>query len=97
MKYSIRPDLIFQKLGDNTVIFDSEKSLLYKFNSTASAIFKKIKQGSSEDEIVKYLINKYNVKEKEALADFKTLIEDLKKKKIISFLKSKEKNKSPKD
>ncbi|MCM8787884.1 MAG: PqqD family protein, partial [Candidatus Omnitrophica bacterium] len=73
-----------QKLDDKTVIFDGEASVLYTFNETASFIFQKLKRGWDEDKIVSSLVKKYQVREERVREDFKQLVEELLKKKIIS-------------
>jgi hypothetical protein len=93
IKYKINKGLIQQKLGDKTVIFDGEESLLYTFNETASFIFQKLKLGWDEIKIIDGLVKKYQIKEKRAERDFNELVSDLVKKKIISVLKSTRKSK----
>lgn len=83
-KYKINKGFIVQKLGEKTVIFDGEKSVLYTFNETASFIFQKLKLGLEKEEIVKRIAKKFNVQEKRALKDFDELIKDLLNKKIIT-------------
>ncbi|MFN4212722.1 MAG: PqqD family protein [Microgenomates group bacterium] len=84
MKYKINKGFIIQKLDDKTVIFDGEASVLYTFNETASFIFQKLKRGWDEDKIVSSLVKKYQVREERVREDFKQLVEELLKKKIIS-------------
>lgn len=84
MKHKINKGLISQQLEDKTVIFDSNKSILYTFNETASFIFKKLKQGHEERVIIKDVVKRYQIKEEKAKKDLKELVSDLKKKKIIS-------------
>lgn len=83
MKYKINKGLITQKLDDKTVIFDSEKSILFTFNETASYIFKNLKKGLSDEKIITKIVQRYSVSLEKAKKDLKTLLSDLKKKKII--------------
>ncbi len=92
MKYQINKGLIFQKLVGRTVIFDSSKSVLYKLNDTASFIFKKLKKGTSDEKIVKSLVDRYEVTEVRAREDLSELVFEMAKKKIISFSKPGKKN-----
>lgn len=89
IKYKINKGFIVQKLDDKMVIFDGEESVLYTFNNTASFIFKKIKKGEEKEKIIEMIEKKYDVKKEKAEKDFNELIDDLKKKKIISSAKSK--------
>jgi len=84
MKYKINKGYISEQLDGKTVIFDSEKSVLYTFNETASFIFKKIKKGEEIEKIIETVKKKYDVKKEKAEKDFNELLNDLKKKKIIS-------------
>jgi len=88
-KYKINKGLIVQKLDKKTVIFDSDKSVLYTFNETASEIFRWLKKGLDKKEIVAKIVKKYRVKEDKVKNDFDQLIGDLLKKKILSFAKPK--------
>lgn len=84
MKYKINKGFISEKLDGKTVIFDSDSGMFYTFNETAAFIFKKIKSGNNEEEIVNKVIKKYQVKAEKAKKDLIDLFADLKKKKIIS-------------
>lgn len=86
MKYKINKGFIVQKLDDKMVIFDGEESVLYTFNETASFIFKKIKKGLSENEIVEAVAKRYKIKEEKAKKDLIDLLVDLKKRKIVSSI-----------
>jgi hypothetical protein len=50
--YQIQKGLIIQKIDNEIVIFDAEESLLYTLNATASEIFRLLKKGLKEEEIV---------------------------------------------
>lgn len=84
MKYKINKGFITQKLDDKTVIFDGEESVLYTFNETASFIFKKIKKGLSDNEIVEAVAKRYKIEEEKAKKDVRDLLAELRKKKIVS-------------
>ena len=81
--YQIQKGLIIQKLDKETVIFDVEESALYTLNETAAEIFKMIKKGLKEEQIVEKMVKKYKVKKERVEKDIKKLLEELKKKKII--------------
>lgn len=83
-QYKINKGFIVQKLGEKTVIFDGEESVLYTFNETASFIFQKLKLGLEKEEIVKRIAKRFNVQEVRARKDFDELIKDLLNKKIIA-------------
>ncbi len=83
MKHQINKGFIVQKVGSKTTIFDGERSALYTFNETASYIFSKIKASLTEQQIVQALVKRYGIKTKIAKNDFKQLLSELKKKKIL--------------
>lgn len=91
MKYRINKGFIVQKLDDKTVIFDGEESVLYTFNETASFIFKKLKSGWEKEKIIETMVKKYKVNNEKLEKDFEEIIDDLKKKKIISTSSKKSK------
>lgn len=82
--YKINKGFITQKLGDKTVIFDGEESVLYTFNETASFVFGKIKKRLSDKQIIESLIKKFGITQKRAEKDFKDLATNLLAKKIIA-------------
>lgn len=82
-KYKINKGFITQKLDDKIVIFDSEESMLYTLNETASYIFKKLKSGWDKEKIIQNIGKKYKINQKKINQDFDDLIENLIKKNII--------------
>jgi len=54
--------------------------MLYTLNETAADIFKMIKKGLKEDEIIERMLKKYQVKKERVEKDVKALIGVLKKK-----------------
>ena len=81
--YQIQKGLIIQKIDKETVIFDAEKSVLYTLNETAAEIFRLLKKGLKEEEIVERMVKKYKVKKEKAEKDVKEMIGELTKRKII--------------
>jgi len=85
--YQLQKGLIIQKIDKETVIFDAEESVLYTLNETAAEIFKMIKKGLKEEEIVEKMLKKYEVKKERVEKDVKNMIEELKKRKIVVLKK----------
>lgn len=83
-KYKIKKGFIVQRMKDKVVIFDSERSLLYTFNETASFIFKKLKLGWDKEEIMEDLVKKYKTKTENVRGDVEDLISVLLTEKIIT-------------
>lgn len=82
-KYKIIKGYIIQKIGNKTTIFDSEKSLLYTFNESASFIFNKIKNGRSRNTLINSLSKKFKISLNKAENDVNDFINELSAKKII--------------
>lgn len=87
--FKINKNLILQKMDENLVGFDTDRSFLYTFNSTAEFVFKKIKLGWEEEKIVIALAKKYDVALPTLKKDVKAIIKDMLKNKIISPTHSK--------
>jgi len=81
--YQIQKGLIIQKIDKETIIFDTDESVLYTLNETAAEIFKMLKKGLKEKDIIEKMVKKYEVKKERVKKDVKELIEELKKRKIL--------------
>jgi len=85
--YQIQKGLIIQKIDKETVIFDTEESVLYSLNETAAEIFKMIKKGLKEEEIVERMVKKYEVRKEKVEKDVRELVEELRKRGIVILKK----------
>jgi len=81
--YQIQKGLIIQKIDKETVIFDAEESVLYTLNETASEIFRLLKKGLKEEEIVERMVKKYEVRKERVERDVREIIGKLEKRKIL--------------
>jgi len=81
--YQIQKGLIIQKIDKETVIFDAEESVLYTLNETASEIFRLLKKGLKEQEIVEKIVKKYDVRKERVEKDVREIIGKLEKRKIL--------------
>lgn len=79
----LKKDLITQRNGSSTVIFDGEKSYLYTLNQTASEILRLIQKKKSSDEIAEVISKKYDISNYKALKDINQVITTLIKNKIL--------------
>jgi len=78
----MKKKIIFQKIGKKIMIFDSEKSLLYSLNETASYIWKKLRSRWNKKQIIEGLAKKYKVDGLKLEDDYNQIIKEIKKKKI---------------
>ncbi len=83
MKYKINPKIAYREIKGEVFIVDTEGSFLHKLNETASFIWKCIKKGLEEKEIIENLLNEFDVSYEEAKNDLNEFLEMLKEKKLI--------------
>lgn len=83
MRYKINPKVAYREIKGEVFIVDTESSFLHKLNETASFIWKCIKKGLEEKEIVENLIDEFDVSYEEAKKDLVEFLELLKEKKLI--------------
>lgn len=76
--------LIFQQVGDELIIFDSERSELLTLNETATRIFKLLKKGDLEEKIADKIVKTYTIPKTKALHDVRDISTQMKKLKIIA-------------
>lgn len=79
----INKNLIVQKLEDSIVLFDSDASVLYTLNETATFIFNELKKKTAKKDIVLKMKKRYGVDEKKIVADYDTVIADFTNKGIL--------------
>lgn len=84
--FKVQKGLITQKIDDQILIFDPEKSTLYALNETAYEIFQQLKKGQKRKIIIENILKKYQVKKEKLEKDYNKLINDLLKKGIIKKL-----------
>lgn len=84
MKFKLKQGFITQKKGNQTTLFNGEKSILFTLNDSASFMFEQIKKGLEEEKIIEMIVKKYKIGEVEAKKDFEELLKDLKNKRIIT-------------
>lgn len=75
--------LIIQKMSQETVIFDSERGILFTLNETAGYMFTKLKTKTPLIEIVKAVCKRYNITETKAKKDLDLMLKHLQRKKIL--------------
>jgi hypothetical protein len=81
--YILQKGIVIQKNEGEISIFDPDNSYLFTMNETAAFIFERIKKGMSGNEICKQLTTIYDITSAVAEKDVNTLIEKLKKYKIL--------------
>ncbi len=87
MKYKLNPHLAYRKIGEFLYVVDSKTSMLHKFNETAQLVFECIKKCYDVEEIVKKIVEEYDVDEKIAKSDVEEIIKEMQEKKLIEIKK----------
>ena len=76
-KIIIIKGIVSQKTGNSITIFDTENSLLYKFNGTATFLFERIKKGDDYKIIIEDMIKKFSIDKSLAEKDLTLFIDEL--------------------
>ena len=84
MKLRVRKGFITQRKGDSITIFDTEKSVLHTFNSTATFIFDRLKMKLDTKEIVSQMVEEFSVSQEKAEQEVNKFIEVLLSENIIA-------------
>lgn len=83
MKYKIKPKLAFRKIAGEFFIVDTENSYLHKLNEVGSFIWECLMSEMDKDEIIKKILDEFEVDYSTAKTDLEEFIEELKEKKLI--------------
>jgi hypothetical protein len=84
MKYQINNDkVLFTQLGDEGVVFDTEKNEYISLNETLFKILKGIEQGQKAEVIVNSLCQEYNISEENCMAEVNGALQKLAERKYI--------------
>lgn len=84
MKYQINTDkVLFTQLGDEGVVFDTEKNEYISLNETLFKILKGVEQGHSLEAIVNHLCQEYDISEENCTAEVNKALQKLAEKKYI--------------
>lgn len=82
-KYSLPDEIMVQKINDNTVIFNPNKSKLYTLNSTAAFIVDKLQKGFSVERISDLVSEEFNTSKPQAFKDTQELIRRFSDEKVL--------------
>ena len=80
---NLKTNLAYRKIDNKTFVVDMQNSMLHSINETGSEIIELLKKRNSVEDIIKNIVEKYEVNEEQARQDVKNFILSLKEKKII--------------
>lgn len=83
MQYKLNNNFISQHVGDKLIIFNSERSILYTLNETATCILMSFKKNQENRVIIEKVTKEFDVSLEIAKKDFNECIKDFIKKEII--------------
>jgi hypothetical protein len=83
IKPKLAKGLIVQKMSQETVIFDSERAILFTLNETAGYLFSKLRLGWEKKKIIEAVSRRYQISEKRATIDLLGLLKQLQTKKVL--------------
>lgn len=76
--------ILFTQLGDDAVVYDIENNTYLSMNATFSLIFQGIQEGLDSDEIIKNLLEEYEVEEEVCRSQVNESLEIMLEKGFIS-------------
>ena len=74
VKYQLADDVLFQKVGDETVILEPETGEYYTLNAVGTFMVEQFQQGGSKAEVIELVLNAFEVKEAEVKQDVEELL-----------------------
>ncbi|MFQ3675259.1 MAG: PqqD family protein [Endomicrobiia bacterium] len=80
---NLKSNLAYRKIGNKIFVVDVQKSMLHSVNEIGSEIIELLKKRNSVEDIVKSIVEKYEVNEEQAKQDVENFIMLLKEKNII--------------
>jgi hypothetical protein len=83
MNYVVNPDVIFSKVDGEAVLLDMKTGLYFGLDEVATLIWEMLKENKSITEIIKHIVDQFNVDEKIVERDLINFINVLKDKSLI--------------
>lgn len=85
MKYQLNTEkILFTQLGDEGVIYDTEKNEYISLNETFFKILNGVENGLETEQIVKNLCNEYAISEADCKSEVENALTKLKEKEYIT-------------
>ncbi|RLC40416.1 MAG: hypothetical protein DRH51_05650 [Candidatus Coatesbacteria bacterium] len=83
MKYKINPDAVYREINGVYYVLLPRDKTIHRFTDVGSLIWRLIDKNFSESEIIKEVVNQYDVEEEVVLNDLENFIKELVEKKIL--------------
>jgi hypothetical protein len=77
------PSLAWREIDDETVIISPGESVMHELNDTGSFVWKNIDGHRKAEDLAALLVEQYEVTLETALADTRSLLEELSKRKLL--------------
>lgn len=85
MNPKVRKDLYIRTLGDEKVVYDKENGRVHFMNQTTTFIFELCDGTHSKEEIIKSLLDGYDVGREKAEKDVNKILKDMEDNKILNI------------
>jgi len=80
---TLNPNLLHERVGDDTVIVNLENDKLFELNKTASFLFDKIVEGKKLEEIKAYFLDEYDLDSETIDKEIKRIFTEFKKEGVL--------------
>lgn len=75
--YKLAPNVLFQKVAEETVILEPETGQYYTLDAVGTFMVEQLLENKSQQQVVDAVLNNYQVESTEVQSDLSTLIEAL--------------------
>jgi hypothetical protein len=82
-RYRPTPDALFATLSDGAVVLDIQTKQYFSLNETGARVWALIREGREVEEIIRTLLEEYDVTREEAEEAVTSLVDSLAKEKLI--------------
>jgi len=85
MNPRVKKDLYIRNLGDEKVVYDKENGRVHFMNRTTTFIFGLCDGTHSKEDIIRSLLDKYDVSREKAEKDVNRILKDMEDNKILTI------------
>ena len=82
-RFKFAPDAAWRKIEDEVIILNLQNSIYYSLNDTGAAVWAKLGEGTSADEIAAEISREYGAPLPTVRADVEEIIANLRKEKLL--------------
>ena len=83
MSVTIPKNIVFKKVGEETVLLDFELWIYYGLDPIVSRVFELLAEGKTVDEVIAQIVDEYDAGEEQVRADLDALLGELAAKGLV--------------